>query len=86
MLFDELSGALKLYSALGTGAFVLFTNLLAQTRPTRVEPALLFSSIRTFGLMTVCSFSLLLKFATFCAWYDPETSQFKFCPFGNAIK
>lgn len=62
---DDLAGALRLYFTLGAGAFVLFTNLLAQTRPTRLESWLLFSSIIAFGLMAVCSLALVLKFARF---------------------
>lgn len=64
-MLDELSGVLRLYFVLGTGAFVLFTNLLSQSRPTKVQALFLFLSIAMFGVMAVCSLGLLLKLAGF---------------------
>jgi len=57
---DEGAGVLKLYFTLSTGAVVLFTNLLVQSRTSKLVAAPLAVSIVAFGVEAAICLRLLM--------------------------
>jgi hypothetical protein len=64
-VLDEMSGLLKFYFTLSTGAVVLFTNLFVQSHSPRLVSVPLVLSILAFGTEAAFCLRLLLSLASF---------------------